>query len=61
MSVNKEKNLKYIKEFSKIKITTICKELGINKSNVWAGNASEEAIKKVREELERRINELKEK
>lgn len=58
MSVNKEKNLKYIKEFSKIKITTICKELGVNKSNLWAGSASEEAIKKVREELERRINQL---
>lgn len=58
MSVNKEKDLKFIKEFAKIKITTICKELGINKSNVWAGNASPEAIKKVREELERRINEL---
>ncbi len=58
MSVNKERDLKFIKDFSKIKITTICKELGINKSNVWAGNASEEAIKKVREELERRINEL---
>ena len=59
MGVNKEKDLQFIKEFSKIKIATICKELGINKSNVWAGNASEEAIKKVREELEKRIEELK--
>ena len=58
MSVNKELNLKFIKEFSKIKIATICKELGIDKSNLWRGNASEEAVKKVREELEKRINEL---
>lgn len=58
MSVNKEKDLKFIKDFSKIKISTICKELGINKSNVWAGNASEEAIRQVRKELIRRINEL---
>lgn len=60
MSVNKEKDLKFIKDFGKIKIAVICKELGINKANVWAGNASPEAIKKVREELERRIEELKE-
>lgn len=58
MSVNKERDLKYIKEFSKITIATICKELGIDKSNLWRGNASEEAVKKVRQELERRINEL---
>lgn len=58
MSVNKEKDLQFIKDFSKIKIAIICKELGVNKSNVWAGNASPEAIKKVREELEKRIEEL---
>ena len=59
MSVNKEIDLKFIKEFSKITIASICKELGVNKSNLWRGNASEEAVKKVREELERRIEELK--
>jgi len=58
MSVNKERDLKFIKDFSKIKIATICKDLGINKSNVWAGNASEEAIRQVRKELIRRIKEL---
>lgn len=59
MSVNKEIDLKFIKEFSKITIASICKELGVNKSNLWRGNASEEAVKKVREELERRIEALK--
>lgn len=58
MSVNKELDLKYIKDFSKIKVVSICKELGIDKSNLWRGNASPEAIKKVREEIEKRINEL---
>jgi hypothetical protein len=58
MSVNKEINLKFIKEFSKITIAAICKELGIDKSNLWRGNASEEAVKKVREEIEKRIHEL---
>ena len=55
---SKLRDLKYIKDFSKITIATICQDLGIDKSNLWRGNASEEAIKKVREELERRINEL---
>jgi hypothetical protein len=59
MSVNKKRNLKFIKEFSKINVVSICKELGIDKSNLWRGNASEEAVKKVREELEKRIEELK--
>lgn len=58
MSVNKEIDLKYIKDFGKIKIATICKELGIDKSNLWRGNASEEAVKKVREEIEKRLAEL---
>lgn len=58
MSVNKEINLKYIKEFSKINVAAICKELGVNKSNLWRGNASPEAIKKVKDEIERRLKEL---
>ena len=60
MSTNKELDLKYIKEFGKIKISTICKELGIYKSNLWRGNASEEAVKKVRLELEKRLKQLNE-
>ena len=58
MSVNKERNLKFIKDFSKIKVAAICKELNIDKSNLWRGNASEEAVKKVKEELKKRIKEL---
>lgn len=58
MSINKEIDLKYIKEFSKINVANICKELGVNKSNLWRGNASPEAIKRVKEEIEKRLNEL---
>lgn len=58
MSVNKALDLKFIKEFSKINVANICKELGIDKSNLWRGNASEEAVKKVREEIEKRFDEL---
>lgn len=56
----KEKDLAFIKAFSKITIQNICKELQVNKSNVWRGNASAEAIKKVREEIEKRIQQIKE-
>lgn len=52
-------NLEFIKAFSKISIAQICKDLKVNKSNVWSGNASEDSIKKVREEIERRYEELK--
>ncbi len=58
MDINKEKDLKFIKDFSKIKIATICKDLNINKSNLWRGNASPEATRKVKEEIQKHIKEL---
>ncbi len=60
MSVNKERDLKFIKDFSKIKVAAICKELKIDKSNLWRGNASEEAVKKVKEAIKTKIKELEE-
>lgn len=61
MSVNKELDLKYIKDFAKINVAKICKELGVDKSNLWRGNASAETIKKVKEEIKRRLEELNKK
>ena len=58
MDVNKERDLKYIKDFSKIKVAAICKDLNVDKSNLWRGNASGEVVKKVKEEIKKRINEL---
>lgn len=58
MSVNKERDLKFIKDFSKIKIAAICKELKVDRSNLWRGNASEEAVKKVKEEIKKKFKEL---
>lgn len=49
-------DLDFIKGFSKIKISTICKKLNIDKSNLWAGKASAEKIKLVKKEI---INEFK--
>lgn len=52
------KDLEFIKEFSKIKISTICKDLKIDKSNLWANKTSPQNIKLVKDEIIRRINEL---
>lgn len=60
MDINKQKDLEYIKNFSKINIRDICKELNIDKSNVYRGIASAEKIRQVKEELQKRINELEE-
>lgn len=60
MDVNRERDLKYIKDFSKIKVAAICKDLKVDKSNLWRGNASGEVVKKVKEELIKRLKELEE-
>lgn len=60
MDVNKQRDLKYIKDFSKINIRDICKELNIDKSNVYRGIASAEKIRQVKEELQKRVEKLNE-
>ena len=59
MEVNKKIYLDYIKAFQEIKLSKICKELGVDRFNVIKGTASTETIKKVKEEIERRIDELR--
>lgn len=56
--MDKEKNIEYIKHFSNISVKKICEELKVNRSNILNGTASAETIKKVKDELERRIKEL---
>lgn len=58
MDTNKERDLKYIKSFSKIKLSEICRELKINKENIYRGTASPDAIKKVKEEIKKCIDQL---
>lgn len=61
MRLEKEKSnkdLEWIKEFSKIKIMTICRDLNINKPNLWTGKTSAENIAKVKKEIQRRLQEL---
>lgn len=44
----KEKELKFIKEFTNINITDICKELGVQPNNVYAGKAKKETYTNIR-------------
>ena len=54
----KDEYLKFIFSFSKISISSICKELNINRSNILNGKASEETIKKLYDELKKRLTKL---
>ena len=56
--MSKDQDLKYIKGFSKISISGVCKELGINRMNVLNGNASAKNIKDVKNRIEEKIKEL---
>lgn len=56
--MDKEKDLKYIKDFSKITVAGICKELKIDKSNLWAGKATAQNVEKVKLEIQKRIKDL---
>lgn len=55
----KERNLIYIKGFSKIKIKDICKKLNIDSSNLWNGRCSEEKVKMVRQYIENELDKIK--
>lgn len=55
----KKEYLRFIKDFSKIHISNICKELKINRSNVLNGTASEETIKLLYDEINKRLDLLK--
>ena len=48
-------DLDYIKNFSKIKIAKICRENGVNSSNLWSGRLSEEKIHLIRKAIEKEV------
>lgn len=54
----KNKYLKFIKQFSKINITQICKDLNINRSNILNGSASEETTRLLYDEIKKELIEL---
>ncbi len=51
----------FIREFLKIKISTICKELNIDPTNVYNLTASKDKLKRIRDILESEIKRLYEK
>ena len=55
---NKEKDLNFIKNFSKITISKACKNVKVARQNVMKGTASEKNIEKVKEEIEKQIAKL---
>lgn len=51
-------DLEYIKKFSKINITNVCKKAKVDKSNLYSGRTSPKNVKKVRRYIESNIAEL---
>lgn len=45
----------FIKEFQKIKLSSICKKLGINQSNILSGQTTVENYNKVKNEIIREL------
>lgn len=58
MNNKKEQYLRFIKHFSSINISQICKKLDINRPNILNGIASEETTKLLYDEIKKELNEL---
>ena len=54
----KKEYLQFIKQFSNINISKLCKQLGINRSNILNGRSSEETTRLLYEEIIKQIDEL---
>lgn len=54
----KEKDLKFIKNFSKITIKKVCENINVAKQNIFNEKASEKTIERVKEEIEKEIAKL---
>ena len=54
----KEQYLQFIKQFSSINVSKICKQLDINRANVLNGKASEETTRLLYEEIVKQIEDL---
>lgn len=52
------KDLKFIKDFSKITIKKACETEQVNSSNLFAGRTKQENYKKVRSRIEKEIENL---
>lgn len=54
----KDKYLQFIKQFSKINISKICKDHNINRENILNGRASEDTTRLLYQEIVEQIKEL---
>ncbi len=57
----KEKVLKYIKDFSKINVTSICRKLNIDRANLLKGKTTLENLVKVKVEIQKSLIDMIEK
>lgn len=60
ISLEKDKDLEYIKNFGKITISKICRDLKIDRGNLLNGRTSKENVLLVKEELKKRLTALDE-
>lgn len=58
MENKKNEDLEYIKKFSSISITNVCKKLGVDRSNLLHGKASKKNMKLIRKGLESEVAKL---
>lgn len=56
--MDKKEYVDFIKNFSKISITSVCKKAGVDRPNVLNGTASEEKTMKVKQVIEEEIAKL---
>lgn len=56
--MTREDDLQFIKEFSKITISQICRDLNVDRGNLMNGRAGESTTKLVKEELVKRLTAL---
>lgn len=55
---SKLKNVKFIKDFNQITLKGICKEEKVKRSNVYSLQISNENLKRIKENIDRKINKL---
>jgi len=56
--MTKQEKENFIKGFQKIKLSGICKEIGVSRENIYTGKASEETIEKVYNKLLDELNKI---
>ena len=57
--MSKEQDLQFIKNFTQITVSQICRDLKIDRGNLLNGRASEDNTRLVKEEILKRLADLK--